>query len=99
MNILQVNLSDTIGGAARISWYLFRQYQQRGHDSYLAVDRKASGDPNVFEIPNDRLRNRCRILALCGEGPQFASHPSVTRFGTLACKRRRTTPLARARKE
>src|SRR5690242_18705180 len=57
MNILQVNFLDTIGGAARIAWDLFRGYQQRGHESYLAVGRKSCDVQNVFEIPNDQLRN------------------------------------------
>jgi glycosyltransferase involved in cell wall biosynthesis len=57
MNVLQVNFFDTTGGAARISWDLFRKYRQRGHASYLAVGRKVSEDPDVFEIPNERLRN------------------------------------------
>lgn len=57
MNVLQVNLFDTTGGAARISWDLFRAYRNLGHQSYLAVGRKVSDHPDVFEIPNEAMRN------------------------------------------
>lgn len=57
MNILQVNLNDTVGGAARIGWCLFEQYRCHGHQSYMAVGHKTSCDPHVFELPNDSLRN------------------------------------------
>lgn len=57
MNVLQVNFLDTMGGAARIAWDLFRGYQERGHESYLAVGRKSSNEKNVIEIPNDQMRN------------------------------------------
>lgn len=57
LNILQVNIFDIAGGAARVAWSLFDRYRQRGHDSYLAVGRKFGTDPDVFEIPNDASRN------------------------------------------
>jgi glycosyltransferase involved in cell wall biosynthesis len=57
MNVLQVNIFDTSGGAARIAWYLFRSYRERGIGSYFAAGRKVSDDPNVAEIPNDAMRN------------------------------------------
>lgn len=57
MNVLQVNIFDTVGGAARICWYLFQQSTRRGLSSYLAVGSKACDDTNVFEIPNERSRN------------------------------------------
>ncbi|MBJ6725363.1 glycosyltransferase [Geomesophilobacter sediminis] len=58
MNVLQVNFLEATGGAARISYDLFRGYRERGHGSYLAVGRKQSADPDVFEIPNEPMRNR-----------------------------------------
>jgi len=51
MNILQVNTHDIEGGAAKVSWDLFKGYQSRGHGSWLAVGEKRSGDPAVLEIP------------------------------------------------
>lgn len=57
MNILQVNYYDTIGGAARIAWTLFRGYRERNHRSHLLVGEKLSDDPDVAEIPNDRFRD------------------------------------------
>jgi glycosyltransferase involved in cell wall biosynthesis len=36
---------------------LFQKHRQRGHGSYLAVGKKTSNDPNVFEIPNNAHRN------------------------------------------
>ncbi|GBC63750.1 glycosyl transferase [Desulfonema ishimotonii] len=57
MNILQVNVTDITGGAARIAWYLFQKCGQRGHGSYFAVGRKTGNDSNTFEIPNYACRN------------------------------------------
>lgn len=57
LNILQLNYFDNVGGAARISWYLFNRYRQLGHDCRLAVGIKTTEDPDVFEIPNDSYRN------------------------------------------
>jgi glycosyltransferase involved in cell wall biosynthesis len=58
VNILQACFYDNVGGASRIAWYLLEEYGRRGHDSRLAVGRKVSGNPAVFEIPNDDYRNR-----------------------------------------
>jgi glycosyltransferase involved in cell wall biosynthesis len=51
MRILQINTTDTEGGAAAIAWNLFTSYRDRGHDSRLIVDRKHSTDLSVYEIP------------------------------------------------
>lgn len=51
MNILQVNTADRGGGAEGSAWALYRGYARRGHGSWLAVGRKRSPDPGVFELP------------------------------------------------
>jgi len=71
LKILQVNTYDISGGAARVALSLHEAYRKRGHDSWLAVGRKRSTDPDIFTIPqspgtlgwsstwwrlNDRLR-------------------------------------------
>jgi glycosyltransferase involved in cell wall biosynthesis len=56
--ILQVSTYDTIGGAERVAWNLFRAYRARGIDSWLAVGHKLGGDPDVLQIPNRGERGR-----------------------------------------
>ncbi len=51
MKLLQVSKADVLGGAERIAWLLFQGCRDRGHDSWLAVDEKHSGDPGVLKIP------------------------------------------------
>ena len=41
---------DLGGGAAQIAWNLFQAYRQLGIDSWMAVGKKRSQDPQVFEI-------------------------------------------------
>ena len=51
VKILQVNTADRGGGAEGSARALFEAYRRRGHCSWLAVGRKLSADPAVFEIP------------------------------------------------
>lgn len=53
MQILQVSTSDAAGGAETVAWNLFRAYQERGHDSWLAVGGKRTADSDVIIVPND----------------------------------------------
>jgi glycosyltransferase involved in cell wall biosynthesis len=55
LRILQVNTSDTGGGAQNIAWNLFQTYRRRGHRSWLAVGDKHSTDPGVVPITNGAL--------------------------------------------
>jgi glycosyltransferase involved in cell wall biosynthesis len=57
MRILQVSTSDVAGGAERSAKNLADAFRERGHESWLAVGRKRTSDPNVFVIPNDASRN------------------------------------------
>jgi len=57
MNILQANIFDDAGGAARIAWYLFQRCHLRGYNSFFAVGTKNSNNTNVIEIPNYASRN------------------------------------------
>lgn len=51
MNILQVNTSDTGGGAEKRSVDIYRELNHQGHLSWLAVGKKRSEDREIFEIP------------------------------------------------
>jgi glycosyltransferase involved in cell wall biosynthesis len=50
LSILQVSPLDIGGGAQQIAWNLFRAYRLLGIDSWMAVGKKRSQDPQVFEI-------------------------------------------------
>lgn len=50
MTIVQVSTFERGGGAAWVAWRLFSEYRQRGLNSYLAVGKKLTGDPDVREI-------------------------------------------------
>src|SRR5215470_10044183 len=54
LRVLQVSTADRAGGAERSAWNLFQAYRDRGHDSWLAVGRKYTDDPDVIVIPNKR---------------------------------------------
>lgn len=56
MNILQVNILEAMGGAARIAAYLHRQALAAGHESYFVVGCKQSADPRVIPLDHDRRR-------------------------------------------
>ncbi|HEY4484399.1 MAG TPA: glycosyltransferase [Candidatus Paceibacterota bacterium] len=59
MNILQINTSDTKGGAGKVAYCLQGELEKRGHKSTLLVSRKYSQDSNVMLIrPDNNLRRR-----------------------------------------
>lgn len=51
MNVLHVNTADRGGGAEGSARRLFGRLRERGLGSWLAVGRKLTDDPDVFEIP------------------------------------------------
>lgn len=57
MRILQVSTSDFGGGAEGSTWDLFQAYRERGLDSWVAVGRKLTDDPDVLAIPNERIHS------------------------------------------
>ena len=57
MFILQVSTYDTRGGAAQVAWNLHQAYRQRGLESWMAVGKKLSDDPNVLIIPNEQTKS------------------------------------------
>ena len=62
LRILQVSTADRLGGAERLAWNLFQAYRDRGHDSWLAVGRKYTDNPDVIPIPNERRKTLwCRF--------------------------------------
>jgi glycosyltransferase involved in cell wall biosynthesis len=68
MRILQVSTADFVGGAEGSAWRLFQAYKKMGHNSWLAVGKKLSDDPDVFVIPNERERgNWARFWKKTGE--------------------------------
>jgi len=56
LRILQVSYSDRGGGAHLSAYNLMRAYRARGHASWLAVGKRETVDPDVFEIENDGAR-------------------------------------------
>lgn len=57
MNILQVSATDFGGGAAKVAWDLHKAYESLGNGSWMAVGKKKTDDPAVFQIPNDEAQN------------------------------------------
>jgi glycosyltransferase involved in cell wall biosynthesis len=57
LRILQVNTSDSRGGAHRVSYELHRSFRAAGHGSWIAVGIKRTDDRHVLEIPNDAGRS------------------------------------------
>ena len=53
MRILQVNTTDTRGGAARVAASLHQAYQARGHDSWLIVGHKLGDDVDTLPLKHD----------------------------------------------
>jgi glycosyltransferase involved in cell wall biosynthesis len=58
MKILTIAHEEKGGGAANSAWSLFEAYRRLGHQSYLAVGNKTSGDVNVGLIPNVKSLNQ-----------------------------------------
>ena len=52
LRILQVSTMDTLGGAEKVAWELFRSYRDRGYASWLAVGHMYGNDPDVLLLPN-----------------------------------------------
>ena len=57
-NILQVSTSDGNGGSESVTKQLAVKYRELGHNSWIAVGRKESNDPNIFKIDNDNQKYR-----------------------------------------
>jgi len=77
--IVQVSTVELNGGAAWVAWRLFSEYRRRGLNSYLAVGRKLTGDPDVREISSAvPLRFWSRRLASLASAVNFrAGRPSL----------------------
>lgn len=54
MNILQINTTDTRGGAAKVAYLLKRGLEKRGHKTSMFVGEKFSQDDNVFLLNNKK---------------------------------------------
>jgi glycosyltransferase involved in cell wall biosynthesis len=51
LKIIQISTNDQGGGAEGSAWNLFREYQKRGHKSWLLVGSKRTTHPDIYEIP------------------------------------------------
>ena len=57
LRILQVSTQDFGGGAEKSALLLFNKYRELGYKSWLAVGRKLSNDPDIFEFPKPSPNN------------------------------------------
>ncbi|MBN8650203.1 MAG: glycosyltransferase [Cytophagales bacterium] len=56
MRILQVNISDTRGGASVVAWNLHQGFKQAGLKSYMAVKISLKHDENIITLDNESER-------------------------------------------
>ena len=61
-SVLQVNTSDTGGGAESVALELHRRYRSRGIDAWLAVGFPRTGEEGVLALGRGRSRRR-RVLS------------------------------------
>ena len=54
MNILQINTTDTRGGAAKVAYLINKELEKRGHTTSIFVSRKYSDDKNVYLLNDIR---------------------------------------------
>src|SRR3972149_7450474 len=52
LRILQINTSDTGGGAAQVALSLHQAYREMGHTSWLAVGYQWGQTPHAITIPD-----------------------------------------------
>jgi glycosyltransferase involved in cell wall biosynthesis len=62
MNILIIGTTDTLGGAAKVSWDIKRALESEGHDVSMLVADKRSDDPKVKVIPRQAWRKYLGFL-------------------------------------
>lgn len=89
MKICQVSTADVAGGAERVAWSLFQEYRRLGHQSWLAVGRKRSTDPDVLVMASGATRgvawSLSRALARALE-PAAAQSAQVRRVQQIIAK-------------
>ncbi len=69
MRILQISTADRGGGAENVGWNLFQAYQERGHRSWLAVGRKRTSNPDVYQLQHNP--QPLSFGAACGSTASF----------------------------
>jgi glycosyltransferase involved in cell wall biosynthesis len=62
MNVLIIGTTDTLGGAAKISWELKEALESTGHEVSMFVADKRSEDPSVRVIPRAMWRKYLGFL-------------------------------------
>ena len=82
MNILQVNYTDVLGGAAQIAYALHEGFRSRGEDSWMAVGKKTGSDPYVFSFSDVPVSRFGRLFHSLGSQVEQSSHSNFGRkFG------------------
>ena len=56
-NILLLSAHDHRGGAARIAWYLFEEYNKRALNAHFAVGKKSISDDKIWKIDHGKYMN------------------------------------------
>ncbi len=54
MNVLQINTTDTRGGAAKVAYSIKQELEKNGHTTSMFVGQKYSSDPNVHILNNKK---------------------------------------------
>jgi glycosyltransferase involved in cell wall biosynthesis len=89
LRILQVSTADVAGGAEKVAWNLFQSYRARGNTSFLAVGRKRTRDPDVYEVPNGERHGKWsrswsaldeRLIAVNGRVPGSRLLAGIARY-------------------
>lgn len=73
--VIQVSTFDRAGGAERVAWQLFKDAEEAGYDSWLAVGEKRSTDSKVIELGSHKAnseavrRSRRQLMSLARRLP------------------------------
>ena len=83
--ILQVNSRDAGGGAEGSAWGLFTALEERGYDSWLAVGKKFSNHPKVWQIKNSPYTTNpwTRLWLSLSESTSYWRQKGIPRLDTL----------------
>ena len=63
LRVLQVGTLESGGGAASVARNLMRGYRARGCETWMAVGRPASNDPDVFVLADGTIQRQLRRMA------------------------------------
>lgn len=89
MRIFALNLSDSIGGAAKAAYRIHQAVRGAGIDSSLIVNRKSLSDPNILgpknflEVLLDKFRSGVSVLMARALRSQKIDYLSIAIFPTF----------------